>query len=204
MIAYKQKFININGDAATTIVTGIDGRACAKSLLNFRTKRNLGRATEKECNFDVARDGYKYTLKQQDKAPARKENKLSIAKVINGSKALFDIIKGDVASDQEIKARAAICAQCPLISETSDRCAGCSSNKIFKYARDLAVRYGRNFFIPTIIAEHTRPRKTAPISQFYCGHCGCSCLNLVLSKSKHFLAKEKEPRPENCWVNKNI
>lgn len=201
MIAYDQKLINSNGQPSTSRIVGRDSKSCAIRLSKFRFSRNLERSELSHCFLDVAKNGYHYTVKQQEKSIARKENKLSLSKVISGSLALFDIIKGDIASDQEIKARAAICANCPLISDTSDKCTGCSSNKLFSYAKSLAVKYGRNYYQPTITAQHLTPKKTAQISEFYCGHCGCSCLNLVLSKSKHFLEKENQERPANCWVH---
>jgi hypothetical protein len=202
MIAYKETYINSNGDQLSTVIVGANGEKCANRLSKFRISRNISRADLQSCKNDVALHGYPHTVKQKNEPIIRKENKLSVAKVLSGSVALFDIVKGDIVDDSTIVERSKICANCPLISETSDRCVGCTSNKLFKYARNLAIKYGRNYYQPTITAKHLTPPKTAKISEFYCGHCGCSCLNLVLSKSKHFLTKENSERPANCWVHK--
>lgn len=201
MIAYDQKYTDSKGNIISTRIVGPDGTGCAFRLSKFRASRGIPNADPVSCRSDVGKDGYKYTIKQKEKAIVRKSDKLSVAKVLRGSLALFDIVKGDIVDDRTIKARSAVCAECPLLSDTSDKCSGCVSNKLLSYARNIAVKYGRNFFQPTITAKHTTPKKTGPISNFYCSHCGCSALNLVLSKSKHFLDKENEARPDNCWVH---
>ena len=195
MIAYDETY---NGKTARLV--GKNGDGCASSLYNFRRRKNLPGATVAQCKLDVANRGYKHNIIQNNvNKPSPK--KLSMGEVLHGSVALFDIIQGDVVDDITLRKRAAICAECPLISNTSDNCQGCKANKLAKYARNLAVKFGRNFIEPTITVNHLRPVKTAKIKEFYCGHCGCSVLNLCLSKSKHFLNKENESRPSNCCVH---
>lgn len=204
MIIYKQDY-NRDGKIVTRSVIGRTTEGCAEALAAFRLRHHITRSSYNEALADVKNGGKPHSI-ARDHSAARtpKKKKLTLSEMLNGAIALVDIIKGDIATDREIQRRAAICAECPMISDTSDSCTGCKQNKMSKFARDLAVKYGRNFIQPMIIAQHTTPKRTGRISEFYCGFCGCSCLNLILSHSKHFLKKENSARPANCWVHDEV
>lgn len=197
-------YYNYKHSGKTKVLMGNSVKDCAATLYRVKTKDGWS-GTEKECLTEVALHGYEKTV-QQDKplrtAPSLTQRaKLSMVEVINGGLALVDIFKGDLASDDTIIKRAEICAACPLVSETSDGCVSCANKRLGNIAGRLAVSYGRNFINPMISPVHIKPPLRKPISNFYCGFCGCSCLNLVLSKDKHFVNKERSERPANCWVH---
>lgn len=192
MIAY-----SFNHDGATKTVTGANARACANSLFSLKSKLNIP-TTLQQCLDEVAKHGSKHVVSvgKAINVPAKK--KLGLSEIISGGLALVDIIKGDVASDTEIEQRSLVCADCHLASKTSTNCKGCAGKALTRFSRHLAVSYGRNFIEPTI--RHQK-EGVGKVSEFYCGFCGCNCLNLILSRSKHFLKKENSTRPKNCWVH---
>lgn len=190
-----------HGNTKKTLM-GNTANECAMNL--FRAKQRLNiKSTEQECIQEVALNGYsKAVRKSKTRASLPGRKKLSMTDMINGGLALVDILRGDLADDDTIVARSKVCEQCPIISETADGCVGCAGKKVIRFARNLAVKYGRNFYTPKITPTHIKPPIQKPIHNFYCGFCGCNCLNLVLSKDKHFVNKEKQDRPANCWVHR--
>jgi len=189
-----------HGNIKKTLM-GYNANDCAASLLKAHKAAGL-ETTQQECLQLVALKGYNKRITQAKKpAVVQSKKKMSMVDVINGGLALVDILKGDLADDETIIARSKICEQCPVISDTADSCVGCAGKKLVTLARNLAVKYGRNFYNPKITPVNIKPPMQKPISNFYCGFCGCNCLNLVLSKDKHFVNKEKEDRPANCWVH---
>lgn len=174
-------------------------------LVAFRLEKKI----KPDGYEDVARE-VKAKLKTSsstirvEKEVKPRTNKLTLHQAILGAKALVEIIKGDIVDDAELQRRATICAHCEIISDTSGGCTSCARKGLVKLARNLALNYGRNFAVPRITAYKLKPIKSASLSEFYCGHCSCSCLNLALSKSKNFVSKENnETRPDNCWAKVN-
>jgi hypothetical protein len=174
-------------------------------LLAFRLEKKIKPDSYEEVSLEV-----KSKIKSSgsaikiDKQVKPKTNKLTLQQAVLGAKALVEIIKGDIVDDAELNRRASICAHCELINDTAGGCTSCARKGLVKLARNLAINYGRNFTVPKITAYKLRPVKSASLSEFYCGHCGCSCLNLALSKSKNFVSKENnETRPDHCWAKVN-
>lgn len=180
---------------------GEDEAALTKCLVAHRIRRHLPRATAEEAEADVQAKAFDFNPRSPSKPKlfARMaKNAMTLRKLWSGSRAYFDILKGDVAPDALIVERANICAKCPHIMATETNCTTCAKNNIIKLAHSLAVKIGRNFINPRITTHY---KKTDRLSNFYCEHCGCSCLALCLSKSKHFLKLEDKERPANCWAN---
>lgn len=198
MLTYSQSYVADSGEPLTAKIHGNTPVDLERNLLKFRIRMGVHRATPEEVAEDVAAYAGEYRNPKALKAKASNTGKigrLSFSDVLRGTRALMDIVKGDIATQQEIERRAKICEDCPKLAATSD-CKTCGGGRKFsRYANTLALAYGKGFVQPKI--------KSGKASEFYCGECGCSILNLILSKSKHFLSKETKERPKNCWASKS-
>jgi hypothetical protein len=203
---YKQLYISGLGKPVTITMSSNSLDGLISKVFEFRQRKNLAPKDLPSVRREVtAKHKTKNQLINKSTAVKPRANKLTLQQAMLGAKALVKVIQGDVVSDAELQRRAEVCARCPKISDTSTTCStSCAKRGLARFARNLAIRYGRNFTVPKIMAIHTRPVKTASLSEFYCGVCSCSCLNLCLSKSKNFLAKEDaDLRPDHCWAKPN-
>lgn len=203
MIKYKQFYEDKEGGIVTTTIMGVNEDDAAASLLRFRTKNKIEGANLEACKEDIKNGSSKFRLKKTGEKMDH-QPKMSLTKLIQGALATFSVIKGDIASQEEINRRSEICFDCKKIA-VSTGCSTCSSskNKAADFSRMLAIKYGKSFTTPTGTAYNMNGAvASGPISKFFCGFCGCSCLVLVLSKSRHFLKRENTDRPDHCWAKK--
>jgi len=202
---YKQLYISPLGKPVVITLSASSLGQLIEKVVSLRARKILSPRDVQSVTKEVTARHViaKPSLASQPVAKTRTD-KLTLQSVMRGGRALVDIIKGDVVEQAELQRRADICGRCKLISDTKEACTSCAKRGLAKFARNLAVSYGRNFLVPKIIAIHLRPVKTASLTEFYCGVCSCSCLNLCLSKSKNFLDKEDANlRPDNCWAKPN-
>lgn len=131
-------------------------------------------------------------MKEFNPVQAPKDGK-SFSEVVNGAKAVVNVIKGEVAPQEEISRRAMICTSCPLKKETTD-CVACG------FGSRLAT------FINRLKKEvFTEPYKIPNgIEREYCSVCSCSLAMMIPSKMSAFNEDEnkQEKRPDYCWVKK--
>lgn len=202
---YKQLYVRNDGKPVTITMSSASLKGLIDKVFEFRKRKQLNPRDYISVNAEVtAKHKTRNQLINKSIISKPKIKKLTLQQAMLGAKALVQVIKGDVVDDFELRRRANICATCTIISDTDNKCTSCAKRGLSKVARDLAIRYGRNFTVPKIMAIHTKPVRTASLSEFYCGACGCSCLNLCLSRSKIFLAKEDANlRPDHCWAKPN-
>jgi hypothetical protein len=144
-------------------------------------------------------DGYKHSYKIAERfmrefnPKPKPKSQLKMAEVVNGAKAILNVAKGEVASQEEITRRASICTSCPMTSETSD-CIGCGfGERLVAFTKKLRTDlFGASYKIPN------------GMERLYCKVCSCSLAIMIPSKMSAFNEKDgkQAERPNHCWVKK--
>ena len=125
--------------------------------------------------------------------------RVSFKDALNGAKAIVSLAAGNITTDAEMKRRATICGQCPLLTTNTD-CAGCKMGQVVTQAanwvRGLAKR---NIIYPTFNNVYGKQAK-----DLSCGYCGCSMLTMLPAKMKAFRENDEknQARPDMCWIKR--
>lgn len=113
--------------------------------------------------------------------------------IANGIRAVFKTtILGEIAPQQEILRRAAICEKCPQ-KQMMKGCMSCGAGKVVAalWEKSRAFFKGQRYEIPVELKKAN------------CGICKCYLANLLPGRKEVFKEGSHQSAPDNCWI-KNL
>jgi hypothetical protein len=208
-------FKQITQSGSTIEIVGKDMNNLVDNVLLYRRGKSVGSTEYNTVYNDVRRQVQKKDgpqkrtiteIRQDLEALKQRKSKRKIGfrDAYRASKAIVDIARGNIENQEEIQRRSDICFGCPLISDVSDCMACGAGSRITKEVLSIQKESNTAFQVPV----GTREGRTGSesLSKMFCGHCGCACLTLCVSKMKHIRTEDpvkNQSRPDKCWMKRN-